>query len=166
MAGSTGLHATMRQAYVYDNTARRLDTAMPLSAPEKQPRKEDHDEARRRAANHKALQRAHSRNLLYTAAVVGVVAVMFFVCVEYLKLQAEVKTSSSMVASLEEQLNDMTVQNEETELNVNGNIDYDAILDVAVNELGMVYPSRKQVLQYASKESEYVKQYSDVPAAK
>ena len=32
----------------------------------------------------------------------------------------------------------------------------------AVNELGMVYPSRSQVIGYDSKESEYVKQYKDI----
>ena len=36
------------------------------------------------------------------------------------------------------------------------------ISDTAVNELGMVYPNRSQVINYDSKESEYVKQYKDI----
>jgi hypothetical protein len=48
------------------------------------------------------------------------------------------------------------------ESEINAGIDYNAIYDTAVNELGMVYPSRSQVIGYDSKESEYVKQYKDI----
>ena len=44
-------------------------------------------------------------------------------------------------------------------------IDYDAIYDTAVNELGMVYPAKGQVIRYAAGESEYVKQYQNIPNA-
>ena len=53
--------------------------------------------------------------------------------------------------------------NDVLESDINASIDYDAIYDTAVNELGMVYPEKKQVITYDSKESEYVKQYKDVP---
>jgi hypothetical protein len=32
-----------------------------------------------------------------------------------------------------------------------------------VNELGMIYPDRNQVITYDSTISEYVKQYKDIP---
>ena len=41
----------------------------------------------------------------------------------------------------------------------------DAIYDTAVNDLGMIYPGKGQVITYDSKESEYVKQFKDVPEA-
>jgi len=41
-------------------------------------------------------------------------------------------------------------------------VNLDEIREKAMNELGMVYPSRSQVIGYDSKESEYVKQYKDI----
>ena len=48
---------------------------------------------------------------------------------------------------------------------INAGIDYNAIYDTAVNDLGMIYPGKGQVITYDSKESEYVKQFKDVPEA-
>ena len=55
--------------------------------------------------------------------------------------------------------------NDALESDINASIDYNALYDTAVNELGMVYPGKDQVITYNSKESEYVKQYKDVPDA-
>ena len=41
--------------------------------------------------------------------------------------------------------------------------DYEQIYNTAVNELGMVYPERDQVITYDAGVSEYVKQYHDIP---
>ena len=101
-------------------------------------------------------------NFLYTVAVTAVVAVMFGLCYQYLNLQSEVKTNAAAVSDLEMQLNTLTSQNDEREAQAEADIVYDAIYDTAVNELGMVYPSRSQVIGYDSKESEYVKQYKDI----
>ena len=52
-----------------------------------------------------------------------------------------------------------------TLMETEADIDYDAIYDTAVNELGMVYPAKGQVIRYAAGESEYVKQYQNIPNA-
>ncbi|MFQ9896462.1 MAG: hypothetical protein ACLRWA_09985 [Lachnospira sp.] len=104
-------------------------------------------------------------NFLYTVAVTAVVAVMFGLCYQYLNLQSEVKTNAAAVSDLEMQLNTLTSQNDEREAQAEADIDYDAIYDTAVNELGMVYPAKGQVIRYAAGESEYVKQYQNIPNA-
>ena len=63
------------------------------------------------------------------------------------------------------QLNSLTSQNDEREAQAEADIDYDAIYDTAVNELGMVYPAKGQGIRYAAGESEYVKQYQNIPNA-
>lgn len=50
------------------------------------------------------------------------------------------------------QLNTLTSQNDEREAQAEADIDYDAIYDTAVNELGMVYPAKGQVIRYAAGE--------------
>lgn len=77
-------------------------------------------------------------------------------------MQSAIKTNSQTVVELQNQLNSLKAENNSHESEINASIDYDAIYDTAVNELGMVYPSRSQVIGYDSKESEYVKQYKDI----
>lgn len=153
-------------AYVYGNTVKKLSVTMPLTEPQRRDRRDDEQEKREKRLQQKQLQRAHKVNFLYTVAVVGVVAFIFTVCIQYLELQASVKNNSTDVSKLESQLSKLTDQNDMTEVEINGSIDYDSILDTAINQLGMVYPSRKQFVEYDSKNSEYVKQYSDIPGVK
>ena len=87
---------------------------------------------------------------------------VFAICYQYLNLQSDIKTNSTAVVELQNQLNSLKAENNSHESEINAGIDYNAIYDTAVNELGMVYPSRSQVIGYDSKESEYVKQYKDI----
>ena len=47
-------------------------------------------------------------------------------------------------------------------MSINSSIDYNYIYKVATEELGMVYPSQNQIVNYDSEDSEYVVQYKDV----
>ena len=122
--------------YEYGSAVRQLNIAEPLKTPDEsqQTQKEINREIRRQ--RQKQIRRNNKINLMYTVAVASVAAVVFFICYQYLNVQATAKTNSDVI---------------------------DAIYDTAVNELGMVYPEKKQVITYDSKESEYVKQYKDVP---
>lgn len=152
-------------AYVGGSTVRKLYVAQPV--PSAEPRRREADEERRAKREHqRQLHRANRLNFLYTAAVSGIVGVIFFICYQYLNLQSTVKANASRVAQLQSQLNQMISENDEEEIQINTSIDYDKIYETAVNELGMVYPERNQVITYDAGESEYVKQYQDIPAAK
>ncbi len=142
--------------YEYGSAVRQLNIAEPLKTPDEsqQTQKEINREIRRQ--RQKQIRRNNKINLMYTVAVASVAAVVFFICYQYLNVQAAAKTNSDMIAELKE-------NNDVLESDINASIDYDAIYDTAVNELGMVYPEKKQVITYDSKESEYVKQYKDVP---
>lgn len=147
-------------SYVYGNAAHQYETAEPQR---KSTRKENRELTKN---ERKELHHAQRVNFLYTAVVVSVVAVMFVICLQYLQLQANLKTDASKVNAMEAKLEQLTLSNDEAEVQIKGSINYDAILDTAVNELGMVYPNKQQVITYHSGESEYVKQYQDIPASK
>ncbi len=57
----------------------------------------------------------------------------------------------------------LKAENDATETRINTSIDLDYIYKVATEELGMVYANRDQVLLYDKTESEYVRQYEDIP---
>ena len=42
-------------------------------------------------------------------------------------------------------------------------VDLDHIYDVATNKLGMIYAKKNQVITYEKTESEYVRQFEDIP---
>ena len=49
------------------------------------------------------------------------------------------------------------------ETRINTSIDLDNIYKIATEELGMVYANKDQVRMYNKTESEYVRQYEDIP---
>lgn len=155
--------------YIYGNTVKKAQAApakkySPKAVPTRKHRltEQEKQEERKRIQR---INRNNRFNLLYTLAVSGMVVVMFVICWQYLHVQAEVKENSATVNSLQRELTELTNKNDEMELEINANIDYDSIYNIATEELGMVYPERDQVITYEAGVSEYVKQYSDVPTA-
>ena len=53
--------------------------------------------------------------------------------------------------------------NDALETRINTSIDLDNIYKIATEELGMVYANKDQVRMYNKTESEYVRQYEDIP---
>ncbi len=156
----TGSGVSSRSAYEYGSIARQLNTAQPLR------RDEETEESReQRKARQKQIRRNNKINLMYTMVVASVAAVVFFICYQYLNVQAVAKANSDKIIELKSTLNSLKDDNDALESDINASIDYNALYDTAVNELGMVYPGKDQVITYNSKESEYVKQYKDVPDA-
>ena len=149
--------------YEYGSAVRQLNIAEPLKTPDEsqQTQKEINREIRRQ--RQKQIRRNNKRGGGGGGGGGGVAAVVFFICYQYLNVQAAAKTNSDMIAELKSELSTLKENNDVLESDINASIDYDAIYDTAVNELGMVYPEKKQVITYDSKESEYVKQYKDVP---
>jgi cell division protein FtsL len=164
----------MRQEYFFGSAARQLT---PVELPDSyeqerlRRRQEQQEQERiRRIREQKRRERAFARqhriNLIYTLVSFAVVGLMFVACVQYLEAQAAVNSAVNEVSVLEARLTQLTVQNDETQMQIDGSIDYDEIFRVATEELGMKYPSYSQVIEYDSSESEYVKQYKNIPSQK
>jgi len=153
--------------YVDGNTVRKLQTAEAVPEVERRRRQQEKEEQRRNEElRQRKIGRTNRINFLYTVAVIGVAVVMYAICWQYLQLQTSVKSNATEIAKLQSQVTKLTTENDETELKINSGIDYEKIYDVAVNELGMVYPGKKQVVTFDSGISEYVKQYQDIPGTK
>lgn len=83
--------------------------------------------------------------------------------IHYLELQAQIAGRGDTISALEEQYVALKAQNDLKEAELNSNIDYDQILSIAVNELGMVYANKDQVVVYNSEKMEVVKQLENIP---
>lgn len=157
----------VKSTYISGSAAPKLQP-VPTIVPEIERRQRDEAKEQRRREQLKRQQRINSvshKNLLYTLTVTGIVMVIFLVCWQYLHLQAEVKAASTEVSKLQSQLNELKLENDEMQVNIDANIDYDNIYRIATEELGMVFPKKNQVINYDAGISEYVKQYDDIPSA-
>ena len=67
------------------------------------------------------------------------------------------------IISLESQYSELKLSNDDAYARAVSSVDLEEIRDIAINELGMVYANKDQILLYDKTESEYVRQYEDIP---
>ena len=86
-----------------------------------------------------------------------------YLCVNYLQLQSNVAARLNNIEALEKSIETLNADNDALETRINTSVDLDYVYKVATEELGMVYANKKQVRLYNRTESEYVRQYEDIP---
>lgn len=86
-----------------------------------------------------------------------------YICVGYLHVQSAMTAKIHNIEGLEQELEQLRSENDALQTRINTDMDLDHIYKVATEELGMVYANRNQVLLYDKTESEYVRQYEDIP---
>ena len=94
---------------------------------------------------------------------VGAVGGLLLCTKNYLEIKSDINQNNRKVASLEQQYQELAEQNDARETEIESSIDYDAIREYAMNNLGMSYPKKNQVLAYDGVESEYVRQNDEIP---
>lgn len=154
----------MAREYMHGSSARAVEVMEPESIKQaKAARRQAKEELRQRQEARKQAKKLHKVNMIYTFALIGAMSVLIYLLVGYIQLQASIQVNATQVTQLEQQLSKLTESNNLRTLELDTNIDYNAIYEIATNELGMVYPDKSQVIEYDSVTSEYVKQYSNIP---
>lgn len=156
--GSDGMAAKSRrnaaQAEYVTGTAARM------RAPEI--RREAHDLSHTvtvRRNQEKALQ----MDLPYVLALTVAAVCALCLCINYLQLQSSLTARLHRIEALEESIEQIRADNDALETRINTSVDLDHVYKVATEELGMVYANKNQVRLYNRTESEYVRQYEDIP---
>ncbi|MBS5283497.1 MAG: septum formation initiator family protein [Clostridiales bacterium] len=86
-----------------------------------------------------------------------------YLCITYLHVQSSITARMHNIELQEAKLERLKAENDALETNINTSIDLNEIYEIATKELGMVYAKKDQVLLYDKTESEYVRQYEDIP---
>jgi hypothetical protein len=149
-----------KTAYVDGNVVRRFE-------PARRAREEAYrelEEKRMRSLHarrnqEKALQMSFPFVLFLAAASIAAA----LICFQYLQLQTSISSRMDHIEQLQGDITDLKIDNKALEIKINTYYDLDYIYQVATQELGMVYASQDQVIQYDRAESEYVRQYDDIP---
>ena len=109
--------------------------------------------------------RAHalsvSRGYVVFLAMMTMMTVLM--CVYYLQMRSTVTAQNEENARLESRLTRLQSENDALYENITNQIDWTHIRDVAVNELGMSYPTEEQVIWYNREAGSYVMQYQALP---
>lgn len=140
--------------YVDGSTARQLDVRRAI---EEEPRKKISNETR------KNRERAHHMNFGYVVFLALAMLVASYVLIGYIQLQAETTAKVEKIASLEKELNNLKLSNDDELARINSNVNLDEIKRIAIGELGMVYAQEGQIVYYNNEGSDYVRQFGDIP---
>ncbi|MCD7818333.1 MAG: hypothetical protein LUH07_04705 [Lachnospiraceae bacterium] len=109
-------------------------------------------------------ERALQMNLRYVLFLTAAAVISVIVCVNYLQLRAVNTLLQEDVASLTAELDSAILENDSEYNRVMNSVDLEHVRDVAMNELGMQQATSDQVVTYETEGSDYVRQYSDIPA--
>ncbi len=147
-----------RTSYVDGNTARKLKVAPDIRREEERyvtpgrRRQEDRQPKVFSGINFASL-------VVLTIAIIATVSV----CVDYLMLQNQVSQMDKNIIRLEKEIKVLTNENDANYEAIDTALNLDYIYQVAVEELGMVYPNNNEVITYKSSSTNYVRQYEDIP---
>ncbi len=157
--GQSYTRSSYGQAYVYGNTVPKPEV-LPKRKAAVQPKRPVRTSRQVRRNRKRAMNMSPAYTLFL--AIAAVCAVL--ICVAYLKLQSDMVSRSERISVLQEELADLTEQNDTAYNAATDSVNLEEIRDKAMNEMGMVYASQGNVVEYESSTSDYVKQYDDIPS--
>lgn len=108
-------------------------------------------------------EKALQMDLPYVIVLTIAAICALYLCVSYLQLQSSITARLNHIETLEELIEQKKADNDALETKINTSVDLDYVYKVATEELGMVYANKNQVRLYNKTESEYVRQYEDIP---
>ena len=149
-----------RQAYVEGNVVRKTEPGQnrPKSSnPIKDHRKTSYQVRRNQ-------EKALRIDLPYLLILISASCCTLFICLNYLHVRTTMTRRMDHIKALEQELDALRAENDITQTRINTAVNLDYVYQIATEELGMVYANKDQVLMYHQTESEYVRQYEDIPS--
>lgn len=139
-------------------------TAVRKIAPSQERRPQDRQTVRTSSATKKNRERALAMNLGYVLFLTAAAIITVFMCVNFLQLQAQGTRLQKEVTALETQLDAAILENDADYNRIMTGVDMEHVKNVAMNELGMVYAKKSQIVTYEAQNGDYVRQYAEIPA--
>ena len=140
-----------RNTYVEGNTVRKLNVVEELQKPleTKENGKKNRD---------KSLY----MNLGYVLFLIGALAIAAMSLMSYIRVQSDIIISVRNIASLESELNNLKLSNDEDYARAASSVDLEEIRKVAIGELGMRYAKEGQIINVSGEGSDYVRQLAQI----
>ena len=143
-----------RDNYIEGNTVRKLNIVEELQKPIE--RKEE------RRSTKKYRDNALYMNLGYVLFLVGALVLAAGILMSYISLQSDIIIATRNVASLESEVNNLKLSNDEDYARAASSVDLEEIRRVAIGELGMRYAKEGQIINVSGEGSDYVRQLAEI----
>ena len=140
--------------YIQGSAVRRLDVTKEI---ERKPKKKLSNTAR------KNREKAEHMNPGYVMFLSLALIATGIILVGYIRLQSDITNRIEHISSLERELNDLRLANDEEYNRITSSIDLEEVRRIAVQELGMRYAEEGQIVSFTSENNDYVKQLSLIP---
>lgn len=150
----TGTAYSRSRYYVQGNAVRKLDVTEEI---ERQPKKKISNTTRKNRERAKHMSAGYVMFLCMALVVTGITLV------NYIGLQSDITNSVKHISTLEKQLNDLKLANDEDYSRITSSVNLEEIKRIAIQELGMQYAEEGQIVPFSSQSNDYVKQMADIP---
>ena len=148
-----------REAYVHGNTVRK--NVQILADPRRDPM--EHLRQQEIRERRRTIAQAERISFLYVMFLTAAAVVLVFICYQFLKMQTTMNKNVAEISSLQVQLEDMKAENDFHLARIRESVDLNAIRQTAMDKLGMKEADDSQIVNYTYDDSDYVRQYKDVP---
>ena len=148
-------HARINHPYEDGNAVRKLS----YDSDRGQPGKNTH----KRKKKSKRSKGSTNAGRGYITALIVVLMLTMFSCVNYLQLKARLATQSAEIADMESELSQLKADNDAFYNTVIASVTLEEIKTAALERLGLHYAAQSQIRYYDLDDSGYVRQYTEVP---
>ena len=155
--------------YIHGSTVRKLEPVreVPQHVPSKERKQKLNSRQKQEIRASHRIRRNQEKALRMDLPYVFVLSIAavcaLWLCVNYLHIQSSMTGRIHNIQDLEKKLEVLKANNDALETRINTYVDLDYVYKVATEELGMVYANKDQIILYDKSESEYVRQYEDIP---
>lgn len=150
-------YANANQMYVYGNA---------VPKPVYEPQRREIEKPRRTHADRqvsKSRSKAMHANRAYVVFLAVAAIVMLIVCVNYIQLRSTIISRSANITALQAELASLKEENNTKYNVVMDSVNLDEVRTTALEELGMVYANKDQIVEYDNPTGGYIKQYEVIP---
>lgn len=156
--------------YVDGSSARELaPTRKHAPLPEQKTRPREREQTMPPERQRKPQTRSATRmgiDFFSMTILMGAMALTVYMCISFLQVQANIIQMDKDILKFESELNGLIDANNAIDAELEQALDFDAIYQVAVAELGMVFPNNNDVITYKSVENDYLRQNGNIPEVK
>lgn len=149
-----------QMTYVEGNTVRKI---RPEHSPAGRIKKDPAAVRREQIRIAKNREKALAMDVPYLMVLTAAVIITLYICYSYLCLQSSISSHMENVEQLETRYETLKAENDALESSINTSVDLNYVYNVAINELGMVHAGKDSIINFDKTESEYVRQYEDIP---
>ena len=140
--------------YIEGNTVRKLNVV-----------EEIQKSVERKELSHstrKNRDKALYMNLGYVLFLVAALVSAAIILISYIRIQSDIIISVRNIASMESELNNLKLSNDEDYARAASSVDLEEIRRVAIGELGMRYAKEGQIINISGEGNDYVRQLAEI----